>query len=50
MIWCLHMRIQRFMVEETGVWFISLGTNDGGSLWVNGLNIWDYKQAQGYFC
>jgi hypothetical protein len=27
--------------DQTGVWYISLGTDDGGSLWVNGLNVWD---------
>jgi hypothetical protein len=27
--------------DQAGVWFISLGTDDGGSLWVNGVNIWD---------
>ena len=27
--------------DQAGVWFISLGTDDGGSLWVNGSNVWD---------
>lgn len=27
--------------------FLSLGTNDGGQLWVNGLNLWDYPQQRG---
>jgi len=27
--------------DQAGVWFISIGTDDGGSLWVNGLNVWD---------
>ena len=29
-----------------GVWYLNLGTNDGGKLWVNGINVWDYKQAR----
>ena len=33
--------------EEDQIWFISFGTNDGGKLWVNGLNIWDYQPARG---
>ena len=33
--------------DENKVWFISLGTNDGGRLWVNGMNVWDYPQARG---
>ena len=33
--------------DETKVWFISLGTNDGGKLWVNGQNVWDYQSARG---
>lgn len=35
--------------DENKVWFISLGTNDGGRLWVNGLNVWDYPQERGLF-
>lgn len=33
--------------DEAKVLFISVGTNDGGKLWVNGLNIWDYPQQRG---
>jgi hypothetical protein len=33
--------------EETKVWFIGLGTNDGCKLWVNGLNVWDFQQSRG---
>jgi len=33
--------------DENKVWFISLGTNDGGKLRVNGMNVWDYQQARG---
>jgi uncharacterized pyridoxamine 5'-phosphate oxidase family protein len=35
--------------DETKVWFISFGTNDGGKLWVNGINVWDYQQPRGLF-
>jgi hypothetical protein len=28
--------------EKDQIQFISLGTNDGGSLWFNGMKIWDY--------
>lgn len=34
--------------DKNSVWFISLGTNDGGKLWVNGLNVWDYPQSRGF--
>jgi hypothetical protein len=34
--------------DENSVWFICLGTNDGGKLWVNGLNVWDYPQSRGF--
>ena len=27
--------------------FVALGTNDGGSLWVNGTQIWDYPAERG---
>ena len=33
--------------DETKVMFIGLGTNDGGKLWLNGVNIWDNPQARG---
>lgn len=33
--------------EEDKIWFITFGTNDGGKLWVNGVNIWDYQPARG---
>ncbi len=35
--------------NEAKVIFISLGTNDGAKLWVNGQNIWDYPQQRGCF-
>ena len=33
--------------DEAKVVFLSLGTNDGGKLWVNGLNIWDNPTQRG---
>jgi len=33
--------------NDDKVMFISLGTNDGGQLWVNGVNVWDYPQQRG---
>ncbi len=33
--------------DRDKIWFVALGSNDGGSLWVNGLKVWDYPQARG---
>jgi len=33
--------------EEDGTFILSLGTNDGGKLWVNGIEVWDYPGARG---
>ena len=33
--------------EEAKVIFLSLGSNDGGKLWVNGLNVWDNPSQGG---
>jgi len=33
--------------SEDKVWFIGFGTNDGGKLWVNGLNVWDFQEPRG---
>jgi len=33
--------------EEKGIWFISLGSNDGGTLRINGTIIWDYPLPRG---
>ena len=33
--------------DEDKIWLISLGTNDGGKLWVNGTNVWDYMEPRG---
>lgn len=32
--------------EET-VWHAAFSTNDGGSLWINGVRVWDYQPARG---
>lgn len=32
---------------EEGIWLAALGTNDGGSLWINGVREWDYQAARG---
>ena len=33
--------------DEAKVIFLSLGSNDGGKLWVNGLNLWDNPAQRG---
>jgi hypothetical protein len=33
--------------DKPGIWFLSLGSNDGGSLWINGLQLWDYSLPRG---
>jgi len=33
--------------EESGLWLIGLGTNDGCRLWVNGVQVWDYQPSRG---
>jgi hypothetical protein len=33
--------------DKTGIWFIGLGSNDGGSLWINGIKMWDYYLPRG---
>lgn len=35
--------------EEAGFWKISFGSNDGGRLWVNGQEIWDYAPNRGFY-
>ena len=32
--------------DETGVWYLSLGSNDGGKLWVNGISVWELRQGR----
>jgi hypothetical protein len=32
--------------DEPGIVVIGLGTNDGGSLWLNGSKVWDYSPAR----
>lgn len=38
---------REIFVESEGTYIIALGTNDGGKLWVNGIEIWDYPGARG---
>jgi hypothetical protein len=33
--------------DNSGIWFLSLGSNDGGSLWVNSLKAWDCSCSRG---
>jgi len=33
--------------EKEGTYILSLGTNDGGRLWINGVEVWDYPGARG---
>ena len=34
---------------EPGFWKISFGSNDGGRLWVNGQQVWDYAPNRGIY-
>ena len=33
--------------DQEGIWLASLGTNDGGRLWINGQQVWDYQPERG---
>ncbi len=33
--------------NEDNIWFVSFGTNDGGKLWINGMNVWNFQSARG---
>ena len=33
--------------KQEGIWLASFGTNDGGRLWVNGQQVWDYTPERG---
>ncbi len=35
--------------DEPGFWKISFGSNDGGRLWVNGKQVWDYAPNRGIY-
>ena len=35
--------------SEPGLWKISFGSNDGGRLWVNGQQLWDYAPSRGIY-
>ncbi len=32
--------------DEEGIYIFSLGSNDGGKLWINGTEVWDYPGAR----
>lgn len=33
--------------QQDGIWLASFGTNDGGRMWVNGQQVWDYQSERG---
>ena len=33
--------------KQEGIWLASFGTNDGGRLWINGQQVWDYQSERG---
>ena len=33
--------------DKEGTYMFALGTNDGGRLWINGAEVWDYPGARG---
>ncbi len=33
--------------DQEGTYIFSLGTNDGGRLWINGIEVWDYPGGRG---
>ncbi len=33
--------------DQDKIYFVALGTNDGGTLWVNGIHAWDYPTERG---
>ena len=33
--------------DDEGMYIFSLGTNDGGRLWINGVEVWDHPGARG---
>ncbi|MDP2336997.1 MAG: DUF4838 domain-containing protein [Bacteroidota bacterium] len=35
--------------EEPGFWKMAFGSNDGGRLWVNGQQLWDYAPNRGIY-
>ena len=38
---------KEILVEEEGTFVFALGTNDGGRLWINGIEVWDHEEARG---
>jgi len=38
---------KKLFIEKEGIYTFSLGTNDGGRLWINGAEVWDHEEARG---
>ena len=38
---------KEILTEDEGTYIFSIGTNDGGRLWINGQEVWDYPGARG---
>ena len=38
---------KEILVDQEGIYVFSIGTNDGGRLWINGVEVWDYPGARG---
>ena len=38
---------KEILVEDEGTFIFALGSNDGGRLWINGIEVWDYPGARG---
>ena len=45
---CAYAYAEVFATEP-GFWKISFGSNDGGRLWVNGRQVWDYAPNRGIY-
>ncbi|MFZ1289457.1 MAG: DUF4838 domain-containing protein [Melioribacteraceae bacterium] len=38
---------KEIIFEENGTYIFALGTNDGGKLWINDIEVWDYQSGRG---
>ena len=38
---------KEFYSEDEGTFILSIGTNDGGRLWFNGVQVWDHEEGRG---
>ena len=45
---CAYAYTEVFATEPA-FWKVSFGSNDGGSLWVNGLKVWDHAPNRGIY-